>query len=103
MLEESIRTIQEAEQRAEQDKAACRARIQRMLADAEAQAADLAVQAGDTLRREQASLLAKAEAEAAADREIILQQAAGQCQKGKQSKEFPVHEVPPFTKRSIKS
>ena len=79
MLEESIRTIQEAEQRAEQDKAACRARIQRMLADAEAQAADLAVQAEDTLRREQASLLAKAEAEAAADREIILQQAAGQC------------------------
>ena len=78
MLEESIRTIQEAEQRAEQDKAACRARIQRMLADAEAQAADLAVQAEDTLRREQASLLAKAEAEAAADREIILQQAAGQ-------------------------
>ena len=77
MLEESIRTIQEAEQRAEQDKAACRARIQRMLADAEAQAADLAVQAEDTLRREQASLLAKAEA--AADREIILQQAAGQC------------------------
>ena len=51
MLEESIRTIQEAEQRAEQDKAACRARIQRMLADAEAQAADLAVQAEDTLRR----------------------------------------------------
>ena len=48
MLEESIRKIREAEARAEEDQNACRARLQRMLAEAETQAAALAAQARET-------------------------------------------------------
>ena len=60
MLDDTIRKIKEAEEAAEQEKAACRARLQRMLADAEQDAAAMTVQAEETLRQEQAVLLDQA-------------------------------------------
>lgn len=79
MLEESIRKIREAEAQAEEDKNACRARLQRMLAETEAQAAALAAQARETLRQEREALLDQAEKEAARTRDAILQKTADTC------------------------
>ena len=79
MLDDTIRKIKEAEEAAEQEKVACRARLQRMLADAEQDAAAMTVQAEETLRQEQAVLLDQAEQEAAAIRSQILERAYQEC------------------------
>lgn len=79
MLEESIRKIKEAEKQAEQDKANCRAELQRMLMDAQREADQLALRAEETLHREQAELLDRAEKEAAAVRNDILQKVSEEC------------------------
>ena len=79
MLDDTIRKIKEAEEAAEQEKAACRARLQRMLADAEQDAAARTVLAEVTLRQEQAVLLDQAEQEAAAIRSQILEKAYQEC------------------------
>ena len=79
MLDDTIRKIREAEDAAEQQKAACRAELQRMLAEAQRQADELAVQAEETLRQEQAHLLDEAEKQAAAIRSTIREQTARAC------------------------
>lgn len=79
MLEESLQKIQQAEEAAEQEKAACRTELQRMLAQAESDAANAAAQAEETLRREQEALLKKAEQEASQVRDEILRKTADQC------------------------
>ena len=72
MLEDSIRKIREAEARVEEEKNACRTRLQRMLTETETQATE-------TLRRERKALLDQAEKEAAAARDAILKKAAEDC------------------------
>lgn len=79
MLEESIRKIRETEARAEEEKNACRARLQRMLAETENQAAALSAQARETLRQEREALLDQAEKEAARTRDAILRKTADAC------------------------
>lgn len=79
MLEESIRMIQEAEQQAEQDKITCRAELQRMLAEAKAEAAARSVQVEETLRRERQEQFARAEEEAGDIRCRILEETQREC------------------------
>lgn len=81
MLEDSLQKIQQAEGAAEQQKAACRAELQRMLADAESAAAKAAAQAEGVLRQEQETLLKQAEQEASQVRDDILRKTAEQCGK----------------------
>ena len=79
MLDKSIQMIQEAEKQAEQEKVSCRAELQRMLSEAEADAARLCAQVGDTLRQEHQAQLAQAEASAAEIRTQIWEDARRQC------------------------
>lgn len=81
MLKESIEKIRQAETLAEQDKTACRVRLQQLLTEAQQQADAQARQAREILRQEREDLLAQAEAEAALIREDILQQTAMECQR----------------------
>lgn len=79
MLDESIRMIQEAEKQAEQEKAACRAALQRMLAETEAEAAAQTGQVEDALHRERQDLISRAEQAAAELRTQILEDAERKC------------------------
>lgn len=81
MLEDSLQKIQQAETAAEQEKAACRGELQRMLADAESAAAGAAARAEETLRQEQEALLKQVEQEASQARDEILRKTTDQCGK----------------------